>query len=63
MIVSNLIKKRYKEINNNSDNELENIDNYFKYFQPIKLANFKNSSQNVPKLIKNKFNIEQLKEG
>ena len=64
MIVSNLIKKRYKEINNNNnDNELENIDNYFKYFQPIKLANFKNSSQNVPKLIKNKFNIEQLKEG
>ena len=62
MIVSNLIKKRYKEINN-IDNEGENIDNYFKYFQPIKFANFKNSSQNVPKLIKNKFNIEQLNEG
>ena len=27
------------------------------------LANIKNSSQNVPKLIKNKFSIEQFKEG
>ena len=60
-VVSNLIKKKYKEINNASEGE--NIEKYFKYFQPKNFANIKNSSQNVPKLIKNKFSIEQFKEG
>ena len=60
-VVSNLIKKKYKEINNVSEGE--NIEKYFKYFQPKNFANIKNSSQNVPKLIKNKFSIEQFKEG
>lgn len=60
-IISNLIKKKYKEINNL--NEGENIDNFFKYIQPVNFANSKNSSQNVPKLIKNKFRIEELNEG
>ncbi len=60
-VVSNLIKKKYKEINNISEGE--NIEKYFKYFQPKNFANIKNSSQNVPKLIKNKFSIEQFKEG
>ena len=60
-IVQNLIKKKYKD--NNGNYEEENISNFFKYFQPTKFANLKNSSQNVPKLIKNKFKIEQFNEG
>ena len=60
-VVSNLIKKKYKEIN--SESEGENIEKYLKYFQPKNFANTKNSSQIVPKLIANKFSIEQFKEG
>ena len=60
-IVQNLIKKKYKD--NNGNYEEENISNFFKYFQPTNFANLKNSSQNVPKLIKNKFKIEQFNEG
>jgi hypothetical protein len=60
-IVRNLIKKKYKD--NNGNYEEENISNFFKYFQPTNFANLKNSSQNVPKLIKNKFKIEQFNEG
>ena len=60
-IVPNLIKKKYKD--NNGNYEEENISNFFKYFQPTNFANLKNSSQNVPKLIKNKFKIEQFNEG
>ena len=60
-IVQNLIKKKYKD--NNGHYEEENISNFFKYFQPTNFANLKNSSQNVPKLIKNKFKIEQFNEG
>ena len=59
--VQNLIKKKYKD--NNGNYEEENISNFFKYFQPTNFANLKNSSQNVPKLIKNKFKIEQFNEG
>ena len=59
--VLNLIKKKYKD--NNGNYEEENIANFFKYFQPTNFANLKNSSQNVPKLIKNKFKIEQFNEG
>ena len=60
-IVQNLIKKKYKD--NNGNYEEENISNFFKYFQPTNFSNLKNSSQNVPKLIKNKFKIEQFNEG
>ena len=60
-IVQNLIKKKYKD--NNGNYEKENVSNFFKYFQPTNFANLKNSSQNVPKLIKNKFKIEQFNEG
>ena len=63
-VISNLIKKKYKEINNNDENNKEeNIENFFKFIQPINFANIKNSSQNPPKLIKNKFTSEQLNEG
>ena len=63
-VISNLIKKKYKEINNNDENNKEeNIENFFKFIQPINFANIKNSSQNPPKLIKNKFTSEQFNEG
>ena len=63
-VISNLIKKKYKEINSIGENEQEeNVENFFKYIQPINFANFKNSSQNVPKLLKSKFNSEQIYEG
>ena len=63
-VISNLIKKKYKEINNNDENNKEeNIENFFKFIQPINFANFKNSSQNPPKLIKSKFTSEQFNEG
>ena len=61
-IVQNLIKKKYKDNNGNYEEE-NTISNFFKYFQPTNFANLKNSSQNVPKLIKNKFKIEQFNEG
>ena len=63
-VISNLIKKKYKEINNNDENNKEeNVENFFKFIQPINFANFKNSSQNPPKLIKSKFTSEQFNEG
>ena len=63
-VISNLIKKKYKEINNNDENNKEeNVENFFKFIQPINFANIKNSSQNPPKLIKNKFTSEQFNEG
>ena len=63
-VISNLIKKKYKEINSINENEQEeNVENFFKYIQPINFANFKNSSQNVPKILKNKFNSEEFNEG
>ena len=63
-VISNLIKKKYKEINNNDENNKEeNVENFFKFIQPINFANFKNSSQNPPKLIKSKFTSEQFIEG
>jgi len=63
-VISNLIKKKYKEINSIDGNDQEeNVENFFKYIQPINFANFKNSSQNVPKLLKSKFNSEQIYEG
>ena len=63
-VISNLIKKRYKEINSINENEQEeNVENFFNYIQPINFANFKNSSQNVPKILKNKFNSEEFNEG
>ena len=63
-VISNLIKKKYKEINSINENEQEeNVENFFKYIQPINFANFKNSSQIVPKILKNKFNSEEFNEG
>lgn len=63
-VISNLIKKKYKEINSINENEQEeNVENFFNYIQPINFANFKNSSQNVPKILKNKFNSEEFNEG
>jgi hypothetical protein len=63
-VISNLIKKKYKEINSIDENDQEeNVENFFKYIQPINFANFKNSSQNVPKLLRSKFNSEQIYEG
>ena len=63
-VISNLIKKKYKEINSINENEQEeNVENLFKYIQPINFANFKNSSQIVPKILKNKFNSEEFNEG
>ena len=63
--VSNIVKKKNKEMNNNIENNInnnENIENYFKFIQPNNFANFKNSSQNIPKILKNKFNIDELNE-
>ena len=63
-VISNLIKKKYNEINSINENEQEeNVENFFKYIQPINFANFKNSSQIVPKILKNKFNSEEFNEG
>ena len=63
-VISNLIKKKYKEINSINENEQEeNVENFFKYIQPINFANFKNSSQIIPKILKNKFNSEEFNEG
>ena len=62
-IVSNLIKKKYKEYNlNNGNNDEEKLENYFSFIQPSSFANYKNSSQNIPKLIKDKIEIEQFKD-
>ena len=60
-ILSNLIKKKHKEINNNNEKE-EKLEDFFSFIQPVNFANFKNSSQNVPKLIKDKIDIDKLNE-
>ena len=61
--VSNLIKKKYKENNKDIKYEGNDVQNFFKFIQPNNFANSKNSFQNIPKLIKNKFKIEQFNEG
>ena len=63
-IISNIIKKKHKEINKNNDNneKEEKLEDYFSFFQPTNFANFKNSSQNVPKLIKEKLDLDNLNE-
>ena len=63
-IISNIIKRKYKEINKNSDNNEkgQNLEDFFSFIQPLNFANFKNSSQNVPKLIKDKIEVDKLKE-
>ena len=58
-ILSNLIKKKHKEINNKNEKE-EKLEDFFSFIQPVSFANFKNSSQNVPKLIKDKIEIDKL---
>ena len=60
-ILSNLIKKKHKEISNNNEKE-EKLEDFFSFIQPVNFANFKNSSQNVPKLIKDKIDIDKLNE-
>ena len=63
-IISNIIKRKHKEINkNNYDNEKgQKLEDFFSFIQPLNFANFKNSSQNVPKLIKDKIEIDKLTE-
>ena len=63
-IISNLIRKKNEEINKNNggDGKEEKLEDYFSFFQPLNFANFKNSSQNVPKLIKEKIEIDKLNE-
>lgn len=63
-IISNLIKRRNTEINNNIDNNKkeEKLEDFFSFIQPINFANYKNSSQNIPKLMKDKIDIDKLKE-
>ena len=63
-IISNLIRKKNEEINKNNggDGKEEKLEDYFSFFQPLSFANFKNSSQNVPKLIKEKIEIDKLNE-
>ena len=60
-ILSNLIKKKHKEIINKNEKE-EKLEDFFSFIQPVNFANFKNSSQNVPKLIKDKIDIDKLNE-
>ena len=60
-ILSNLIKKKHKEIINKNEKE-EKMEDFFSFIQPVNFANFKNSSQNVPKSIKNKINFDKLNE-
>ena len=57
----NLIKKKHKEIINKNEKE-EKLEDFFSFIQPVNFANFKNSSQNVPKLIKDKIDIDKLNE-
>ena len=59
-IISNLIKRKHKKLNNNE--EKENFENYFSFIQPVCFANYKNSSQNIPKLMKDKIIMNQLKD-
>lgn len=63
-IISNLTKRKYYEINKNKYNKEkeEKLEDFFSFIQPICFANFKNSSQNVPKLIKEKIDIDKLTE-
>ena len=59
-IISNLIKRKHKKLNNNE--EKENFENFFSFIQPVCFANYKNSSQNIPKLMKDKIIMNQLKD-
>ena len=59
-IISNLIKRKHKKLNNNE--EKENFENYFSFIQPVCFANYKNSSQNIPKLMKDKIIMNQIKD-
>ena len=60
-IISNLIKRKHKQLNNNE--EKENLENFFPFIQPVCFANYKNSSQNIPKLMKDKIIMNQIKDG
>ena len=59
-IISNLIKRKHKDLNNNET--IENRENFFSFIQPVCFANYKNSSQNIPKLLKDKIIINQIKD-
>ena len=59
-IISNLIKRKHKKLNNNE--EKENFENFFSFIQPVCFANYKNSSQNIPKLMKDKIIMNQIKD-
>ena len=59
-IISNLIKRKHKELNNNE--EKENLENFFSFIQPVCFANYKNSTQNIPKLMKDKIILSQIKD-
>ena len=61
-IISNIIKRKHKEINQNRNEKRHNLEDFFSFIQPLNFANFKNSSQNVPKLVKDKIDIDKLKE-
>ena len=61
-IISNIIKRKHKEINQNRNEKRHNLEDFFSFIQPLNFANFKNSSQNVPKLVKDKIEIDKLKE-
>ena len=59
-IISNIIKRKHKDLNNNET--IENKKNFFSFIQPVCFANYKNSSQNIPKLLKDKIIINQIKD-
>ena len=59
-IISNLIKRKHKKLNNNE--EKDNFENFFSFIQPVCFANYKNSSQNIPKLMKDKIIMNQIKD-
>ncbi len=61
-IISNLIKRKNEEINKDKDNKNEEkLEDFFSFIQPVNFANYKNSSQNIPKLMKDKIEIDKLK--
>ena len=57
-IISNLISKKHEDICKNKNIQNENLENYFSSIQPIRFSNRKNSSQNPPKLLKDKILFE-----
>ena len=60
-IISDLIKEKHKEIKQSNENdEKENLENFFSFIQPLSFANAKNSSQNIPKLIKEKIDLNNF---